>query len=212
MASIFEQQGYFELANEYLAEAMKIAEKAGYEYLVGGIYNEQAWVYYRSLNFKIALDNNVKAEVIFKKLNVDLELAGCWDLRGLVERNLGHNDTALYYHEKSLALRTDLKTRSEISDGNFNLGEFYLKTGKFKTALSYYFKSIAIGRVYKTTNSSHHYPLPCGHIGCATYYLQGFGSTYIYSCDFQFISIRMLHTSKHFTYLQAFHATFYSFY
>jgi signal transduction histidine kinase len=146
MGAVLEEQGYFELANEYLANALKVCMKANYQYLTGRIYREQAWLYYRSRNFEIALKNNLEAEKILTGLKAELDLAGCWDLRGLIERNLNHYDTALYYHQKSLTARTRLNNQGEMSDGYFNLGEFYSNLGKADTALAYYFKSLSIDR------------------------------------------------------------------
>ena len=85
MGAVLEEQGYFELANEYLANALKVCMKANYQYLTGRIYAEQAWLYYRSRNFEIALKNNMEAEKILTGLKAELDLAGCWDLRGLMK-------------------------------------------------------------------------------------------------------------------------------
>ncbi len=144
MGAVFEEQGYYDLSLEYLSNGLGIAEKSGYHYLSGRIHNELGWVYYRSLNFEFALKNNIQAEKILKHLKANLEVAGCWDLRGLIERNLKHYDTALYYHQRSLQTRIQLKNNSEISDGYFNLGEFHLQLGRPQTALPNYLKSLAI--------------------------------------------------------------------
>lgn len=146
MGAVLEAQSYFDLANEYLANASKVCMKADYQYLTGSIFKEQAWLYFRSRNFEIALKNNLEAEKILTGLKAELDVAACWDLRGLIERNLNHNDTALYYHKKSLAVRTRLNNQGEMSDGYFNLGEYYSKLGKPEIALPYYFKSLSIDR------------------------------------------------------------------
>jgi len=151
MGAAFQEQGYFNLSSEYLTRALSIAEHAGYQYLMGRIYNELGWLHYRSLNFDQAKEKNRQAEQILKNVSAQFELTGCWDLRGLIERNLKHYDSALYYHKKSLAARIPLKDKTEISDGYFNLGDFYEKTGKPHEALPYFFKSIALDKALENT-------------------------------------------------------------
>lgn len=142
MGKVFNQQGYFDLSIDYLTNALKIAEKASYRYLTGQIIYEQAWVYYRSRNFDLALAKRHEAENIFRLTKSKAEIAGSWDLRGLIERRLKRFDSALYYHEKSLVERRRLGNKADIDASLFNIGEFYLATSKFETALPYYFKSL----------------------------------------------------------------------
>ncbi len=142
MGKVFSQQGYFNLATDYLTNALKIAEKSSYQYLAAQIIYEQAWVYYRSKNFDLALSNLHRAERFFKATKSQPEIAGSWDLRGLIERRLKHYDTAIYYHEKSLAERMRLGNKVDIDAGIFNIGEFYAATEKYQAALPYYFRSL----------------------------------------------------------------------
>jgi signal transduction histidine kinase len=144
MGKVFDQQGYFNLATDYLTNALRISEKSSYQYLTGQIIYEQTWVNYRSKNFNQALVNLKKAEHIFRITKSKSEIAGAWDLRGLIERRLKHFDSALYYHQKSLEERMRLGNKVDIDAGLFNIGEFYLATAKFTTALPYYFKSLKI--------------------------------------------------------------------
>jgi len=151
MGAAFQEQGYFNLSSEYLTRALSIAEHADYQYLMGRIYNELGWLHYRSLNFDLARIKNQQAEQLLKSVGAQFELTGCWDLRGLIERNRKHYDSALYYHKKSLAARIPLNDKTEISDGYFNLGDFFEKTGKPHEALPYFFKSIALDEALENT-------------------------------------------------------------
>ncbi len=150
MGDVFQQQGYLDLSSEYLNNGLKIAEKAGYLHLTGRIYQELAWMSYRGSNFEYALKNNLLSVKILRYVKADLDVAESWDLRGLIERNLKNYDTAQFYHEKSLEVRIHLNNKAEISDGYFNLGEFYLKTARPKIALPYYFKSLALDKALGT--------------------------------------------------------------
>ncbi|MEP6736926.1 MAG: tetratricopeptide repeat protein [Chryseolinea sp.] len=146
MGAAFQQQGYFELAIEYLNEALKISKSTGYRYLLGKIYLDQSWTFYRSLNFKSAFEQVLLAENQIHSLNILFDDAEIWDLRGLIERNLGRYDSSLFYHHKSVELNLAKGNRKELSDNYFNLGEFYIKASQPGMALNYYRKSISIDK------------------------------------------------------------------
>ncbi len=146
IGTVFEQQGYYDLSVEYLNSALEISEQAHYQYLVGKIYHEYAWVYFWIKDYQLALLSNKKEEDIFNKTGSELELASSWDLRGLIERRLKKYDSSLYYHNKSLAERTRIGNKVDISAGLFNIGEFYIDTQDYKLALSYFVRSLQIDR------------------------------------------------------------------
>lgn len=144
IGTVFEQQGFYDLANEYFSNALSMAEKSNYQFLVASILHEQSWVYYRITNYELALQSSRKAERIFEQINVLSEIAGCWDLQGLTYRNQKKYDSALYFHEKSLKARMQAGNKVDISAGLFNLGEFYSRLKEFQNAFPHYRKSLAI--------------------------------------------------------------------
>jgi tetratricopeptide (TPR) repeat protein len=144
MGNVFEEQGYYDLGTEYLAQALNIAEKSSYQYLIGKIAHEQCWIYYRTRNFELAFASYQRAMNMFKIVHADLDLAATWDLRGLLERNLGHYDSSLYYHTISLEGRNKFNNKVEVSASFFNIGEYYLTRKDYNQALGYYFKSLKI--------------------------------------------------------------------
>jgi signal transduction histidine kinase len=146
MGTVFEEQGYYDLANEYLSQALQIAEKASYNYLIGEISHGQSWVYFRAKTFELALKSNQRAIEKFKSIHAELDLAGSWDLRGLVERNLKNYDSSLYYHKKSLEVRIRFNNKVDISASLFNLGGYYLITKDYERALTQYFGSLKIDK------------------------------------------------------------------
>lgn len=177
MGTVFEEQGYYELGTEYLSQALDIAEKASYTHLIGRIAHEQSWIYFRSRNFDLALASNRLAIRTFQNLNTMLELAGSWDLRGLVERHLKNYDSSLYYHKKSLAERIRLNNQVDISAGLFNLGEYYLVKEDFRVALPYYFRSLKID---KALGDNYGISLNYNRIGKIYTQLSAFDSAKVY--------------------------------
>jgi signal transduction histidine kinase len=177
MGTVFEEQGYYELGTEYLSQALDIAEKASYKHLIGRIAHEQSWIYFRGRNFDLALSSNRLAISTFQNLNTMLELAGSWDLRGLVERHLKNFDSSIYYHKKSLAERIRINNQVDISAGSFNLGEYYLVREDFYQALSYYFQSLKID---KALGDNYGISLNYNRIGKIYTQLSAFDSAKVY--------------------------------
>jgi signal transduction histidine kinase len=144
MGEAFVTQGYYDLANEYLLRGLDISERASYQYLRGSILHQLTWVNFRTKSYQLALQNSQQAEKIFFKVNTQLALAACWDLRGLIYRQLKKYDSSLFYHNKGLTSRMEIGNKVEISAGLFNKGEFYLLTGQLEQARPFYYKSLAI--------------------------------------------------------------------
>ncbi len=144
MGEGFVTQGYYDLANEYLLRGLDISEKASYQYLRGSTLHQLTWVNFRIKNYQLALQNSMLAESIFFKVNTQLALAACWDLRGLIYRQLKNYDSSLLYHDKGLISRMEIGNKVEISAGLFNKGEFYLLTNQLEQARPFYYKSLAI--------------------------------------------------------------------
>lgn len=146
MGTAFEEQGYFELSQEYLSDALRISEQAGFKAIIAEIFHQQSWIYYRTKNFDLALSTSAKAEQLFSYLHTDVDVARCWDLQGLAQRNLGNYKESLSLHLKSLESRKKNGGKVELSAGLFNTGEFYLFTKAFKKALPYYYQSLSIDK------------------------------------------------------------------
>ncbi len=79
-----EEQGYYDLAQEYLSNALKIAERAEYGYLIAEINYALAWVYYRSNSLELAIKSINQAESDYRKLKLALGMAGCLNVKGLI--------------------------------------------------------------------------------------------------------------------------------
>jgi signal transduction histidine kinase len=140
----FVTQGYYDLANEYLLRGLDICEKATYQYIKGLTLQQLTWVNFRIKNYELALKNSFLTESILLKLDTRLVLAACWDLRGLIYRQLKKYDSSLFYHDKGLNSRMKIGNKVEISAGLFNKGEFYLLNNQLDQSKPFYEKSLAI--------------------------------------------------------------------
>jgi signal transduction histidine kinase len=147
MGEAFEEEGYYDVASEYLANSLKISEKASYTYLQAETNYELGWVFYRGKSFELAKRSIRQAERVYKKLKLDLGIAGCWNVRGLIAMKEGKYDSSYYYHQQSLSSRTRANNKLGISSSLFNTGELFIEQKKFSEALPYYQKGIRIDKV-----------------------------------------------------------------
>ena len=144
MGEVFEEQGYYDLASEYLSNSLSISEKASYRYLMGEVYYELGWVFYRSKNLDLAIQNIRRAEPVFKETKQELRLAGCLNIRALIQMKKRNYDSSLYYHRLSLKDRERIGNAMAVSSSLHNLGELYNTMNEPKRALPYLWKGVKI--------------------------------------------------------------------
>ncbi len=135
MGEAFEEQGYYDLAIEYLTNSLKISEKARYGLISADVYYELAWVFYRNKNLELATQSIHKARELYKNMKQDLGLAGCLNVEGLVQLKKGNYDSALFYHQQSLKDRERIGDMAAVSSSLYNLGELYNARKEYKKAL-----------------------------------------------------------------------------
>lgn len=146
MGTVFEQQALYQLATDYLGDALKIAENGSFEFLRATVLHELSWVYFRTKLFDMAIANSKKAENVFQESKLMLEQAGCWDLQALAHRDLENFDSSLYFHQKSLTARRAIGNMVDISASVFNIGEYYLVKKDYNKAIPYYRESLTIDK------------------------------------------------------------------
>ncbi|MFY7665085.1 tetratricopeptide repeat-containing sensor histidine kinase [Flavobacterium sp.] len=74
----------------------------------------------------------------------------------------GKLDSALIYHQKSLAARKAAGTKKEIADSYNNLGVAYDTSGKYRQALTYYFKAL---QIFEDIDAIPQVAMTCTNIG-----------------------------------------------
>ncbi len=144
MGEVFEEQGYYELAIEHLSNSLQISEKASYRYLMGEVFYELAWVFYRNNNLNQAQQAIKKSEVIFTQTKQPLRLAGCLNVKGLIQYKKNDYDSSLYYHRMSLAARERIGDKAAISSSVYNLGELFNARKEYQKALQFLWRGLKI--------------------------------------------------------------------
>jgi signal transduction histidine kinase len=144
MGEAFEEEGYYDVAAEYLSNSLKISEKAGYLFLVAETNFELGWVYYRSGSLELSKKNIRQAELTYQRMNLELGISGCLNVRGLILMKESKFDSSYFYHQKCLAVRMRMGNKVGISSSLFNLGELFIAQNKFATALPYFQKGVKL--------------------------------------------------------------------
>ena len=80
--------------------------------------------YYKSLNLR-------------KQINDERGLGDTYNNLGVIYKNRGHYDSALYYHNEALKVRTKINFKGGIAYSYINLSSIYTDFGDYKTGLEY---------------------------------------------------------------------------
>lgn len=177
MSNGFQEQGYYELAQEYLSNALSTSERSNYKGLKAEIYHQQSWVYFRTGNNDLSIEAGKKAEQLFKEMKSEKDLARSWDVQALAYRNSKNFEQAKILHQQSLAIREKADSKIELSAGVYNLGEFHLYINEYTIALPYYYRSLALD---KTIGDRYGLALNYNRIGRIFTHFKKFDSAYYY--------------------------------
>ena len=79
------------------------------------------------------------------------ELGDAYNNLGVITLRLGESDSSLFYNEKSLSIRKDVKDTIGVASSFFNLGALHRNFGEFELALEYYLGSLKIYEDLKDT-------------------------------------------------------------
>ncbi len=144
MGEAYEELGFYELSLESLSKSLKIAQRSDFRFLMGELYYELAWVYYRNKNLETATQNILQAERIFLPMNQQQRLAGCLNVRGLIQFRKKNYDSSQYFYLRSLKERERLGDKIAVSSSLFNLGELFNTKGDYKEALTFLWRGVKI--------------------------------------------------------------------
>jgi tetratricopeptide (TPR) repeat protein len=135
---------YLENAENLANRAFEIAKQTNY---VPGMINSMVILgncYYRTSDYKKAMDMAQKAMEMSEDMNYDKGLAKSLSLIGAIYNALGDYDNSSSYFFKSLKLFEKLKDKIGISHAMGDVGKGFYNQQDHKKALEYFDKSLSI--------------------------------------------------------------------
>ena len=144
VGEVLEEKGLYDLSNEYIFRALKIAEQAGYKHLEAEAHFELAWVAMRVNRLDDARASINRSQEIFSKLGNRLRLGGCYNVLGLILMKAKQYDSSWIAHKHSLQIRKSFNNKIAISSSLFNLGDLFLTWGRTEEALPYFEEGIKL--------------------------------------------------------------------
>lgn len=143
---VYDLQGNFPLAKEYIEKSIdeneKIGNKAGVSealIVLGVTYDEQA-------NYPLALETYKKALVIDEEIDNKEGIAMSLNNIANIYSLQGNNKKALDYYLKALAIDEELGVKQGIAAELSNIGTMYQQQGEMDTALNYYLRAVKISQ------------------------------------------------------------------
>lgn len=129
---------------QYLAQGLNIAEKEGFDSLVGGAYLEYGILRKVHNDFTAATEYFSKALALWSKASNKEGEATVYHNLGVVNDLQGDNEGAMLYFTKSLQLRQELEDKYGVASSLHNIANVYSKSGDYENALVYYRQSLTI--------------------------------------------------------------------
>ncbi|MCU0382761.1 MAG: tetratricopeptide repeat protein [Cyclobacteriaceae bacterium] len=152
MGEVFQEEGFYDLAVNYLNQTMQVAEEKGYARLKADALYYLGWTFYRSRDYKNSNIYIKKAYDQYQYLKLSAKADWCLNLFGLLKSEEKKYDSAFYFLNSSLSTSKAYKILPNISANLFNLGEIFLAQQDYSRALIYYWQGlkidIAIGDEY----------------------------------------------------------------
>ena len=149
MGEVLEVKGLYDIAQEYLAKALQIAEPSGYTYLAGEACVGLAWINYGANQLQAAEGNARKAQAKFTSISRISRIGESNNIIGLIKMKAMQYDSSLFYHRKALAIREKINNPTGLSATLFNIGELYLRQQKLSEALAFFQKGAKIDEATK---------------------------------------------------------------
>ena len=167
LAEAYSEQGYRKIAIEYLNTCLETCERGGFNFVRSEAIFELAWIDYRNGDFKNAKQKVDDAELHHKKANLNIWIAACNNLRGLIYMGRNKLDSSLLYHNKALSIRLKSNRPVAISSSLFNMGELFVNRKEYSKAMEYLHQGLKIDESINDNygKSLYYYQLARAHQG-----------------------------------------------
>lgn len=139
---VYSQSDQLDEALEFFKEALKIAKKTGHE-ILSLVLSNIAEVYIRKNNREVALEYNKKALKVYESNNADIRyLAQCYNIFGVIYKDMGQWDKALENFQTSLKMYQENKQKFLEAAVLYDIGKLYIAQEKREEAISYLQKAM----------------------------------------------------------------------
>ncbi len=127
-------------ANKALSESIKLNYKHG----AAEAYNSIGIIYDDEGNYKLGLNNYLKALKIYEGLGNKKGIAAEYNNIGIIYKNEGNHEKALENYLKALKIREEIKDKKGIGTCYNNIANIYTVQKNYTKALEFYSKSLKI--------------------------------------------------------------------
>ena len=141
---IYTRLSQYDLANNYLFQALKIAEQNNLVIEKAEIYNNMAWIQKDQGNYNLGLEYADKSQVIYEKVGSRYGIASCHGVRGLIFYLQKRYKESLAEHEKTKQIRIEIGHTEGVAASIFNMSLVYYDLKDFDKALSLQKEAIVI--------------------------------------------------------------------
>lgn len=139
-----QNQGNFDSAAYYFAQASRVAQEAGNKKFQAEVFNNFGVLNRRKGLYDSAYHYYEKALALAYELTDSLLIGMYHNNLGLVCQNTERYQESVEHHLKALAVREKLGDKANISASYNNLGIVYSEIGEYELSLNYHNKSLAI--------------------------------------------------------------------
>ena len=134
----------YDVASQYLFQALRISERDGLDFQTGEIYSELSWINKDQGNYKMAMEYADKSQAIRERIGNRKGIANSHNVRGLIYLLLKDYTNSILEQEAALKIRKDIGHTEGISASIYNLSLVYEELNEIEKALALQKQAIAI--------------------------------------------------------------------
>jgi class 3 adenylate cyclase/tetratricopeptide (TPR) repeat protein len=145
-ASFYENLGDYDSSLEMIERCVQLAQKAGFEKLLGEGYNCWGKQLYVRGEYETAHDYLQRALAIAQNHQDKAAQADCLHSLGIVASYQNDYEVALYFFEEAIALWREMGDQAGLGNSLSNLGQVYYDMGQYMQALKCYDQALTLHR------------------------------------------------------------------
>ncbi|MGC4021361.1 MAG: tetratricopeptide repeat protein [Cyclobacteriaceae bacterium] len=162
IGELYENQGFYNIAYDYLFEALKEFEVINSRQDIARVYSQIGWCYNYQENYQQAIEHASKSLVIAKDIGDSLSIAQNMNLIGYALLKAKKYDEALLNLKEALSIRKKIKHSWGVTYTLYNMALVYLELSDQKKALDLLYESLEIN---KRIGNRSGYVFVCNELG-----------------------------------------------